>query len=338
MSSWIVGIAVAVVAATVALLYLWLVRRVEVENDAGLRALAALRWREFSTLVVRAMQTRGLRDAGSAAPEQANAGNEARLLMTDGSKRWLLSCKHGMAYRIQASNIRELASEMDMAGATSGILLTQGRADREALSAAQRAGVEIIDGRRLWQLLKPFLAVATTRRIVDQADAQARRHSVIAVMGALVLGLLVGVVLSNLMPARSSAAPAASSAAAVAPAAATAPAATPRADAAPAANPAAATAPAPGEGGGALDEATIARHQAEIARTLSTRAGIHRAYWLTRTTLVIDRSGAGSDKLIWPLVCGELENYPAVLRTVRVQLNPRPGSGETVRWRQCFTV
>ncbi len=339
MSAWIVGTAVTIAACTVALLYLWLVRRVEVENDAGLRALAALRWREFSTLVVRAMQTRGLRDAAPDTTEQPRAGNEPRLLMTDGSKRWLLSCKHGMAYRIRPSNIEELASEMDLAGAGAGILLTQGRADRDALAAAQRAGVEIIDGRRLWTLLKPFLAVATTRRIVDQADAQARRHSMIAVMGALVLGLLVAVVLSNLLPDDEARPAQGTQAAAVAPAPA--PPAPPSAGPGGAENPGSAAAAQAGNrsmGGAALDDATIARHQAELARTLSTRAGIRRAYWLTRTTLVIDRSGSGSDKLIWPLVCGELENYPPIVRTVRVQLNPLPGSGETVRWRQCFTA
>ena len=34
---------------------------------------------------------------------------------------------------------------------------------------------------------------------------------------------------------------------------------------------------------------------------------------------------------------GELERYPP-LRASRVQLNPRPGSDEPVRWRQCRTM
>ena len=36
-------------------------------------------------------------------------------------------------------------------------------------------------------------------------------------------------------------------------------------------------------------------------------------------------------------ICAELERYPA-LRTVRVQLNPRPGTEDKVRWRQCRTM
>jgi hypothetical protein len=83
------------------------------------------------------------------------------------------------------------------------------------------------------------------------------------------------------------------------------------------------------------DDATFARYQGDIARTLSAVPGITRAYWLTRATLVIDRSG--SDQMVWPLICSELERYPP-LRNVRVQLNPRPGSEDAVRWRQCRTM
>ena len=83
------------------------------------------------------------------------------------------------------------------------------------------------------------------------------------------------------------------------------------------------------------DPATESRYQADIARTLTMVPGITRAYWLTRATLVIDRTG--TDQLVWPFICGELERYPS-LRTVRVQLNPRPDSDDQVRWRQCRTV
>ena len=51
MASWILGLALGVLAAVVAVAYLWLVRRPETENAAGLRAVADLRWREFATIV-----------------------------------------------------------------------------------------------------------------------------------------------------------------------------------------------------------------------------------------------------------------------------------------------
>ena len=63
MPSWIFGLTLGVLAAVLSVLYLWLVRRPQTENAAGLRALADLRWREFATVVGQAMQQRGLRDA-----------------------------------------------------------------------------------------------------------------------------------------------------------------------------------------------------------------------------------------------------------------------------------
>lgn len=328
MSSWILGLGLAALAAVLAVLYLWLVRRPETETAAGLRALANLRWREFATIIGQAMQQRGLRDANQGL-DQGGDSTSSQLLMTDGDSRWLLSCKHGMAYRLGESSVEELAGAMDLAGARSGILLTQGRAERDALAAAAARGIEVIDGRRLWPLLKPFLPADTTGRIEANARAQAKRHTTIALGGALALGLVVAVLPPRLGSGGSD---------------------TPAATAAqPQATPAtAATVPAqdkPGTPDASAvddsvildnpDDATYARYQGDIARTLSTVPGITRAYWLTRATLVIDRSG--SDQMVWPLICSELERYPA-LSNVRVQLNPRPGSEDAVRWRQCRTM
>lgn len=321
MSSWILGLGLAALAAVLSILYLWLVRRPEVETAAGLRALANLRWREFATIIGQAMQQqRGLRDAGRG-PDNNGDSTSSQLLMTDGSSRWLLSCKHGMAYRIGESSVEELAGAMDLAGAEAGILLTEGRAERDALAAAERRGIEVIDGRRLWPLLKPFMPVETTRRIVDDARAQAKRHTGIAAGGALVLGLVVAVVLPRLESGSAAPEVVAAAPAAAAPAAA---------------KPAA---PVVQVDDGSIqdnpDDATLTRYQGDIARTLTTVPGITRAYWLTRATLVIDRSG--SDQTVWPFICSELERY-AALRTVRVQLNPRPGTEEPTRWRQCRTM
>lgn len=326
MSSWILGLALAALAAVLAVIYLWLVRRPETETAAGLRALANLRWREFATLIGQAMQQRGLRDASHGGDPQAgnDSSNSQLLLMTDGDSRCLLSCKHGMAYRLGAGSVDELAGAMDLAGARSGILLTEGRAEREALAAAAERGIEVIDGRRLWPLLKPYLPVDTTRRIVDAANAQAKRHTFIALGGALVLGLLVAVVLPQLGTGEDPAP--------TAPARAAAP-----ASPAPAA-PVAAKAAEPADTGtldADPDDETLARYQGDIARAVTGMAGVSRAYWLTRATLVVDR--IGSEQVVWPQICAELERYPA-LRTVRVQLNPRPDSEDKVRWRQCRTI
>ena len=264
MASWILGLALGVLAAVLAVAYLWLVRRPETENAAGLRAVADLRWREFATIVGQAMQQRGLRDA-----VQGHEHGSEQMMMSDGDSLWLLSCKHGMAYQLGASSVEELASAMHLAGARNGILLTEGRAGRDALAAAAGYGIEVIDGRRLWHLLKPFMPAATTARIVTMADAQAKRHTFIALGGALALGLVVTVLpwpWGRPGEQPRSAAPAAAVAASATPA---------QVDPA-----AVAMAPA---GDGSIqdnpDPATESRYQADIARTLTMVPGITRAYW-----------------------------------------------------------
>ncbi|WP_028917667.1 restriction endonuclease [Pseudoxanthomonas sp. J35] len=326
MSSWTVGLALAALVATASIAHLWLVRRPEKELDAGLRALANLRWREIATLIGQAMQQRGLRDVAMHADSSSDPAS-SQLLMTDGDSRWLLSCKHGMAYRLGVAAVDELAAGMELTGARAGILLTEGRAGREALAAAAERGIEIIDGRRLWPLLKPFLPQETTAGIAARTVAEAKRQTAVAVAGSIALGLAVAVLLPRL--AQEDAAPATATQAAAPPAAAPTP-------AQPALAEQAATDPVTGK---AIednpDAPTEARYQAEIARTLNNVPGITRAYWLTRATLVVERTA--TDKIVWPFICGELERYPS-LRTVRVQLNPRPGTDEPVRWRQCRTM
>lgn len=326
MSSWTVGLALAALVATASAAYLWLVRRPEKELDAGLRALANLRWREIATIIGQAMQQRGLRDVAMHA-DSGSDPTSSQLLMTDGDSRWLLSCKHGMAYRLGVAAVDELAAGMELTGARAGILLTEGRAGREALSAAAERGIEIIDGRRLWPLLKPFLPQETTTGIAARTIAEAKRQMTVAVAGSIALGLAVAVLLPRL--AQEEPAPATATQAAPPPAATATP-----------AQPALPEQPAQDPVTGKAiednpDAATEARYQAEIARALNNVPGITRAYWLTRATLVVERTA--TDKIIWPFICGELERYPS-LRTVRVQLNPRPGTDEPVRWRQCRTM
>lgn len=327
MSAWILGGSLALLTAAVGLPYVWFVRRGTHRATAGLRAIAALRWRELSTLVGQAMQQRGLRHAGRGHGEAAPPGDGSRLLMTDGSQRWLLACKHGSAYRLGSHHVTELAAEMELAEARHGILLTEGRARAGALAAAARHDIEVIDGRRLWTLLRPYVGPETRTEVEAAAEARSRTEAFCVAGLALALGAL-GVVsgdalvdgLATLRAPRGNVEPQALAAAA-----------------APAASPAVAPREPerlPEDAGieDFPDEATLQHYRNEVVRGVSLQPGIGRVFWLTHNTLVVDRTG--TIEAIWPLVCAELERYPA-LRTVRVQLNPRPGREEQVRWRQC---
>ena len=93
-----------------------------------------------------------------------------------------------------------------------------------------------------------------------------------------------------------------------------------------------ATAAAPATTLAEVTETDTEKHRAEISRKLANIPGISRGVWISKSTLEIDRTVSEQDA--WPLICRQLYAYPDLALT-RVQMNPPPGSGEQVRWRQC---
>ncbi|MBB4125067.1 hypothetical protein GGR77_000338 [Xanthomonas translucens] len=324
----------AVGAWLAATLYLWVVRRRENETTAGLHALAGLHWRDFSHMVRRAMrEQRDLHDV--VADEDASQEPQSDFVMTRGDARWLLSCKHGRAYRIGSAAVNELGAAARLMGAQGGILVTEGKVQRDGIAAADKQSVEILDGRRIWPMLKRYLPSELEDGVIGASRRRAQRHIAIAALAAVTLGLLVGLGGLALQQRSADAAsvaalPAASlhpmpAAAPPAPqatpsAAATAPATMAEADAEPVS--------------AAPDAATEADYRQSVSKALAKTPGVIRGIWQTQMTLVIDRSG--DDAQVWPRICKEVERYPS-LRTVRIQLNPRPAHDEPVRWRQCRT-
>lgn len=331
MFSWFLALFLAFVVWIAATLYLWLVRRRNNETRTGLAALAGLHWRDFSEIVRRALHDQRGWQLSTLQPED-DAGPRSDFLMRDGDGgQWMVSCKHGRAYRIGAAAVNELGAALRLAGARGGLLITEGKIEREGLAAAEKQSIEILDGRRIWPTLKPYLAPELENRIVRGARRRAQRHTGIAALASLTLGLLVG--LGYLSSRQADPAPELLGAAAPAPArpARVAPAAT----AASRPSPPSATPASVGQDDLTPDAATLDRYQASVSRALAQTPGITRGIWLTRMTLAVDREA--EDTVVWPMICREVERYP-VLRTVRVQLNPRPGVDEPVRWRQCSTI
>ncbi|HCR33567.1 MAG TPA: hypothetical protein DIV57_09355 [Stenotrophomonas sp.] len=343
MLPWILALLSALLTCTLAIVYLWWVKRRRTEMQLGLQALAGMHWREFSTLIKRMLrERRGLREVADPTDEVREPSSD--FLLSDGPNTWLVSCKHGLAYRIGTAAVNELGAVARLGGAKGGLLITEGRVERDGLTAAEKQSIEVLDGPRLWPLLQPYLPAEIETRVRSTARREALRRIAISALGAVTLGLLVGLGLQGLHVESSATAvdstppPAASAPAPVAPDV--------QPDAAPLADAEDVPAPeAPAEAAPAApadndrnelnpDIATLDRYQAELARALSHQPGIASGVWLTRQTLAINRTG--ELEAVWPRVCQEVLRYPA-LRNVRVQLNARPGVDEPVRWRQCAT-
>lgn len=345
MFSWILALALALVLWGLASAYLWLAKRRQTEIQHGLAALAGMRWREFSRIVHQAMAEQ--RDLHALGEEDDNdRGTSSDFLLQRDGQRWLVSCKHGRAYRFDASSMSELGTAIRLTGASGGLLITEGHVERDGLAEAGKHGIEVIDGRDLWQLLKPYVSDDVRDMVTGIARREAVRHTGIAGLAAITLGLLVGMGYMTLQG---------DDGATEAVAAPAQPAPVPVPDPTPApathdghphpAPPASEHKPAPAPAPAAVadpsdlvqdpDPATLLRYQQSVSKALAGTPGVVSGIWLTRSTLSVERSG--EDATIWPLICGELKRYPA-LRTTRVQLNPRPGVNEPVRWRQCSTI
>jgi hypothetical protein len=317
MPAWLIGLATTLLAGSTASAWLWLVRRRNDELVAGLQSLSAMRWRDFSRMVLAAMEQRGLKVL--AVEEGDSLEPRTTFPLTRNGERWLLSCKHGSAYRIGAAPVDELAASVRLSGAQGGILATEGYVEKAGREAAQTHGIDVVDGRNLWPEVKPLMEAGERHRIVGNAKARAKRHIGIAWLAAVTLGLLVGVAIASQRHQEAD-----DTSTALAP--------TPP----PAAN-AAKPVDAPSKAYTPLKEPTeeeLEQQRQAVTRTLSHTPGIARGVWNSRLTLSVDR--LTSEAEAWPIVCKEVERYPS-LRTVRVQLNPPPGSDEPVRWRQCKT-
>lgn len=313
MPIWLLGLAVTLVIGVVATAYFWMVRRPRDEMAYGLHALSGLRWREFSKLVLVAMERRGLVEA-SPEPHESREP-QSTFLLARGEERWLLSCKHGSAYRIAAAPVVELASSIRLGAAQGGILATEGKVEKEGRDAAQGTNIELLDGPRLWPEVKPLIEPALHLQVTGYAAARAKRHIGIAWFGAVAAGAVAMVALGNVLDSR-------------------------QASPTPTVVPTPANAPAPAAVVGKPADAPFREPTEEeleqqmraVLQALTKTPGISSGVWQTKLTLSVDRTG--TEKEVWPWICLELERYPA-LRTTRVQLNPPPGSDEPVRWRQC---
>ncbi|MBB5862437.1 restriction endonuclease [Xanthomonas sp. 3058] len=329
--SWIVVLLAAPLLWLVACAYLWLVRRPDNELHEGVRALADMQWRDFAATVLRVLQDqRGWQPVQL--PQDGVPTADFMVHTSHGTR--LVACKHGRSYRIGVAAVNELGALARLAGASGGVMVTEGRMEHEGLAAAEKQSIEVLDGARLWPLLKPYLPGDIESAVVGKARRRAIRHSSIAGAVLTVLALVAVPALHTPVaapdPVPAVASPSAS------PASVRTPSATPTASAA-VATPASPSTPAatPAPAGEEPDAATMQAYRREVSKALAQTPGLVRGIWISQATLAVDRSI--DDSAAWPLICRHVERYP-YLRTVRVQLNPRPGVAEPVRWRQCTTI
>ena len=310
-SSMLLGLVIMLGLGGAATFYLWTVRRRQDATAAGVRALSAMRWREFSQFVLDAMRHRGY---DVLTPhDETERGQQTEFLLSKGGQRSLLSCKHGSAYRLAAPAVAELAENLKFQSATGGLLVTPGQIESDARAPARAAGIELIDGSTLWPEIAPLLPPSLTEEVNHLADMRAKRQIGFAWLGALAIGAVVAMLGAGATPAPPPPTiVVARQPAVTAPATAT---------------------PAPLPPAMVTLEEEDAQRQ-EVISTISGLPGIDRALWSTRSTLLVHLADDQRDRLTE--ICAILVRYES-LRASRVQLQPPQGSTQRVRFRQCQT-
>jgi restriction system protein len=324
LSSLLLGLLMMLVLGICGTFYFRNIRRPKDEAAAGIRALSAMRWREFSHFVLDAMRHRGY-DVLTPADE-AERGQQTEFLLAKDGQRWLLGCKHGSAYRLAAPVVAEFAGSIRFQGARGGTLVTPGTISPDARTPAGTASIELVDGGKLWPEVAPLLPPSLLEDVRRQADERVRRQVSLTWLGAVAGGFALGLLLGGLLPESPDATESGSAPSAVTTAPTTvAAAALPSPQAVTSATNAAAT------------SATLADEDAqrlEVTQRVARLPGVVRTLWSTKSTLLVEVDETSSERLAD--VCSVLERYEN-LRTSRVQLQPPAGSEQRVRFRQCRT-
>jgi hypothetical protein len=296
--------------------YLRTVRLPREETEAGIAALAGMRWRDFIHLVLDALHRRGYERVF----DSEATSDESDYMLERNGQRWLLSSKHGASYVLGSTAIAEFANNIRMRGAHGGLLVTPGQFAPEAAALAAAQRIELLDGARLWPELRPLLPEEQRAAVSQPALANMKRHFALAWVGALVVAVALFALSGNDAPTEAVAAGAPASKSAKAAQAPTASAPAVPADAG------VPVSPAP------TDPGQLAQRRQEVTRAISTLPHVDRALWSTQSTLLVYLLDQNADPI--PEICPLLEHYEE-LRASRIQLQPPPGSTRPVRFLQC---
>ena len=314
-----IALLATVLLGAAATAWLWLVRRRQGETTAGIQALAEMRWREFSRLVVEALRTRGFE--AESVEQTLERGPQAELRLIRDGRTWLLACKLAAARtRLAAASVRELAEAVRFNGASGGILATPARIPAEARKAGD--GLELFDGDALWALVGPMLPASLRDDLTLSVRRRSVRETAIAWAGALAVGVILGFVPGMTRDAPVEAAPAIETPAP----AASAPQPSPRA-------PASQSVPTDPMLAAPADPNRDQFERGEVIHAVAALPWVERVLWSTSSTLVIQQRD-DVDQLQVNEICGVLARYDA-LRASRLQLQPPAGSERKVRFLQC---
>jgi restriction system protein len=327
MSGLALAVLVAVAGVVASGLWFGYLRRRKAETELGIQALANLKWRDCIAVVLEALHRDGY--ARSAVAE-APAGGATEVMLTRNGQDVLLEYKHGTAYHLTESNVREFVNDVSLNGAREGILVTLGSAEPGALRVASTHNVQLIAGQALWPKVRSFVLPSLLDSVRAQASARTRNGLWAGTLASVGAGALVFVLMGGRQAVDDGPVVADADVAALHGHAPKAP-----SDAAMLAQ-INATAKAYQEAA-KLSPEERAQRRADVAKHIAELPRIRQAQWSAQSTLLVTLDQGGDDardSALLEEVCRLLVQQEE-MRFSRVQLESPPESGRRVRWRSC---
>lgn len=123
----------------------------DVSQAGSASALDGMSWREFELLVGEAFRLQGFRvaETGGGGPDGG-----VDLILGKGNEKFLVQCKQWKAFKVGVEVVRELYGVMAAKGAAGGFVVTSGRFTEDARAFASGRNVQLVDGAKLFAMIK----------------------------------------------------------------------------------------------------------------------------------------------------------------------------------------
>lgn len=139
----------------------------QVAGSEAASALNGMSWQEFEVLVGEAFRLQGFKvtELGG-----SSSDGGVDLVLAKGSEKFLVQCKQWRALKVGVDVVRELYGVMAAQGAAGGFVVTSGRYTADAVTFSSGRNVRLIDGEKLFAMLKQ--AKASQQLKTPQAVAE----------------------------------------------------------------------------------------------------------------------------------------------------------------------
>ena len=144
----------------------------DVAQSKNVDALDGMSWREFEMLVGEAYALQGYRvtETGGSGPDGG-----IDLVLTKGGEKFFVQCKQWKAYKVGVDVVRELYGVMAAKGAAGGFVVTSGRFTDDAKAFADGRNVRLVDGSKLFAMIKQAKQSSYARQAASSAQAMPER-------------------------------------------------------------------------------------------------------------------------------------------------------------------